>query len=112
MWQTGGTTRWEFVTDTSGSDNLALYAFGPTGVFLGTVMQISPTVTVSNVNFQVAGNVGFNNTAPIAKRTGWGAPTGTATRTAFATTSVTLPQLAEHVKALIDDLTAYGLIGT
>lgn len=43
--------------------------------------------------------------------TGWGAPTGTATRTTFATGSVTLPQLAERVKALVDDLTTKGLIG-
>lgn len=45
------------------------------------------------------------------RRTGWVAATGTATRTAFATGSVTLPQLAERVKALIDDLTTHGLIG-
>ncbi len=36
----------------------------------------------------------------------WATPTGTATRTTFATGSVTLPQLAERVKALIDDITA------
>jgi hypothetical protein len=46
-----------------------------------------------------------------ARRTGWAAPTGTATRTTFATGTVTLVQLAERVKALIDDLTAHGLIG-
>ena len=46
------------------------------------------------------------------RKTGWGAPTGTATRTTFATGSVTLPQLAERVKALIDDLTTHGLIGS
>ena len=46
-----------------------------------------------------------------ARRTGWAAGTGTATRTTFATSSVTLPQLAERVKALIDDLIAHGLIG-
>lgn len=45
------------------------------------------------------------------KAAGWGAPTGTATRTAFDTTTVTLEQLAERLKALIDDLTAHGLIG-
>jgi hypothetical protein len=45
------------------------------------------------------------------RRTGWTAATGTATRTTFATASVTLPVLAEHVKALIDDLIAHGLIG-
>lgn len=43
--------------------------------------------------------------------TGWAAATGNATRTTFATSTVTLPVLAEHVKALIDDLTAKGLIG-
>lgn len=43
--------------------------------------------------------------------TGWDAATGTATRTTFATGSVTLPQLAERVKALIDDLTTKGAIG-
>lgn len=46
-----------------------------------------------------------------ARKTGWGAPTGTATRTTFATGTVTLAQLAERVKALIDDLTLHGMIG-
>jgi hypothetical protein len=46
-----------------------------------------------------------------ARVTGWAAPTGTATRTTFATASVTLPDLAERVHALIDDLIAHGLIG-
>jgi hypothetical protein len=51
-----------------------------------------------------------------ARKTGWTAATGSATRTTFATGTVTLPQLAERVKALIDDLHAgaggHGLIGT
>lgn len=42
--------------------------------------------------------------------TGWGAPTGTATRTTFATDTVTLIELARRVHALIDDLTTLGLI--
>lgn len=48
-----------------------------------------------------------------ARKTGWAVPTGTATRTAFDTTTVTLPQLAERVKAVIDDLHAtagHGLL--
>ena len=36
--------------------------------------------------------------------------TGTLTRTTFATGSVTLPQLAERVAALIADLKSAGLI--
>jgi hypothetical protein len=82
-----------------------------------------------------SGNVGINDTAPAYhldvngdanvtgvwrvddtqvvtnRRTGWAAPTGTATRTTFATSTVTTAQLAERVKALIDDLTTHGLIG-
>lgn len=56
--------------------------------------------------------VGGNQVVNVRK-TGWGAPTGTATRTAFATSTVTLEQLAERLKALIDDLrtTGHGLIG-
>ncbi len=45
-----------------------------------------------------------------ARQTGWGTPTGTLTRTTFATGSVTLPQLAERVAALITDLRTHGLI--
>ena len=51
------------------------------------------------------------NQVVSSRKTGWSAPTGTATRTTFATSTVTLPQLAERVKALIDDLTTHGLIG-
>jgi hypothetical protein len=43
--------------------------------------------------------------------TGWEAATGTATRTTFATSTVNTAQLAQRVKALIDDLTTHGLIG-
>jgi hypothetical protein len=46
-----------------------------------------------------------------ARQAGWGAPTGTATRTTFATSTVTLEQLAQRVKAIVDDLTTHGLIG-
>ena len=66
--------------------------------------------------------VGFDMTAAPAlriagttvvntRKTGWGGATGTATRTTFATGTVTTAQLAERVKALIDDLTTHGMIG-
>lgn len=57
------------------------------------------------------GVMGFWGATPIARPTGWAAMTGTATRTAFATTTVTLEQLAQRVKALTDDLISMGLIG-
>jgi hypothetical protein len=46
-----------------------------------------------------------------ARRTGWTAATGTASRATYATTTVTTEQLAQRVKALLDDLIAHGVIG-
>ena len=43
--------------------------------------------------------------------TGLAAATGTADRTAFSTSTVTTEQLAQRLKALIDDLRTHGLIG-
>lgn len=45
------------------------------------------------------------------QQTGWAAPTGTADRTTFVTSTVTLEELAERVKALIDDLTELDILG-
>ena len=42
--------------------------------------------------------------------TGWSAPTGTSSKAAFATDSVTTEELAERVKALIEALDTAGLI--
>ncbi len=47
--------------------------------------------------------IGFFGTTPVAAKTGWGVPTGTFTRTTYVTSTVTLPQLAERVAALIQD---------
>jgi len=47
-----------------------------------------------------------------ARKAGWATPTGTASRTGFDTGSVSAGQLAQRVKALIDDLRGHGLIGS
>jgi len=52
--------------------------------------------------------IGFFGVAPVARAV-LAAATGTAARTAFDTATVTTEQLAERVKALIDDFRAYGL---
>jgi hypothetical protein len=63
-------------------------------------------------NLNIAGEHRVNGTKVVgARQTGWTAATGTATRTTFATSTVTTAQLAERVKALIDDLITHGLIG-
>ena len=45
----------------------------------------------------------------LAPLTGWTAATGTATRTGFDTATATLVQVAEALKAVIDDLLARGV---
>jgi hypothetical protein len=63
-------------------------------------------------NINTTGAYRVNNGIVVgARKTGWGSPNGTATRTAFATSSVSLEALAQRVKALIDDLRSHGLIG-
>lgn len=51
------------------------------------------------------------NQVVSTQRPGWQAGQGTGTRTTFFTSLITLEQLAERVKALIDDLLEHGLIG-
>lgn len=65
------------------------------------------------LNMPNNGAIRINTTQVVgSRRTGWTAATGSATRTTFDTTTVTTAQLAERVKALIDDLITHGLIGT
>jgi hypothetical protein len=112
-----------------------LIGAGPTSG--GSEFAITDSTSGTNERLRITstGLVGINDTTPTyqldvggdintsgvfrvsdtqvvtSRRTGWAAPTGTATRTTFATSTVTTAQLAERVKALIDDLTTHGLIG-
>ena len=71
-------------------------------------LRVSGGVTVDTGN-----SYKVNDVAVVGvRKTGWAAATGTATRTTFATTTVTTEQLAQRLKALIDDLISHGLIGT
>lgn len=96
------------------SANLALRLNGtaPTGnIILQNEDASASYMTVGPNGTKIVGNVGFFNTTPVAQSTGWGTPTGTTTKTTFDTATVTLPQLAERVKGLIDALKAYGQLG-
>ena len=70
-------------------------------------LRVSGGITVDTGN-----SYKVNNVAVVgATKTGWTAATGTATRTTFVTSTVTTEQLAQRVKALLDDLISHGLIG-
>jgi hypothetical protein len=96
--------RLDVVTPLSGSNRPEMVAVGMPdgggGRFSRTAIGNGSAVDV----------FGMNGVTPVVKRSGWTAATGTPTRTTFVTSTVTTAQLAEHVKALIDDLLALGVI--
>lgn len=90
---------WVVATDASRTARISIYAYDTAAreVLRGQASGSAPMI-------------GFLGAAAVARAT-MAAATGTATRTTYDTTTVTLPQLAERVKALIDDFRAYGLHG-
>lgn len=89
---------------------------GDTG-FQNLVAGKSTHIGGSSTVIQVKADnsLGFFGATTVAKKTGWTPWTGTATRTSFATSTATLANVAEALKALIDDLhstAGYGLITT
>jgi len=135
----GGVQRWlvrataEAETGSNAGSNLAIGANADDGSSLGNafaiiratryvgiltrlgVGNVAPAYSIDSsgdINARTGQVYRVNGTQVVAaRRTGWTAATGTATRTTFATSTVTTAQLAERVKALIDDLLAHGLLG-
>lgn len=114
-----GATQTDATFLTTRNSGIVIRGFGSAGA-QGTVNLASGTTTIATVN-STGLNLASGNTYKInavqvvgARKSGWAVATGTATRTAFATSTVTLSELAERVKALIDDLhgtAGHGLIG-
>jgi hypothetical protein len=116
----GGATQTDGVLLTSRNSGMTLRGFGAAGA-QGNINLASGTTVVANskstgFNVKTGFTYQLNDVQLLtARKTGWAVATGTATRTTFDTATVTLPQLAERVKALIDDLhgtAGHGLIGT
>lgn len=93
-------------SDNTGSIGLTSTTRRFATAYLGTSVEID-SGDANSGNLKIAGTQLLEK-----QKTGWGAPTGSATRTTFATTTVTTEELAERLKALIDDLTSHGLIGS
>ena len=102
--------------DIAAAENWTASAHGSSMSFYLTENgSTSPSFVMSLSNagdLNVTGSYKVDSAQVLGNRiTGWAAATGTATRTTFATSTVTTAQLAERVKALIDDLRTHGLIG-
>ena len=85
------------------------YLQGNTGI--GVSAPTEKLDVLGNVNVSGVYKVG-GSTVLKARKTGWTQATGTATRTGFDTATATTAQVAQALKALIDDLVSHGLIGT
>jgi hypothetical protein len=77
----------------------------PDAIDLATTGVVAATYGTVQVDQYGRVTGGFNPSA-----VGWVAPTGTANRQTFLTSNVTVVGVAERLKALIDDLTAIGLL--
>ena len=90
--------------------------FFPTTNAVGFSTAGTERVRITSSRMNLISGTGYYQVAGTdvvgPQRTGWSAATGTATRASFITSTVTLANLAERVKALIDDLIAHGLIGS
>lgn len=105
-------------TDVPNANSTTARAVNGDGIIFDKVMSPNATVAVqfdanatncrAKIDPEASGSITDNGTGNIIKKgdilSAWAAPTGTADRTTFATSTVTLEELAERVKALVDDL--------
>jgi hypothetical protein len=89
----------------------------PTGKHPENFSQIG--TSSADINIKGPVNVGAGSSYEVrgvpvvsGRKGGWSRPTGAASRATFDTKKVTVSQLAERLKALIDDLSDHGLIGS
>lgn len=110
-WAVAGVEKWVMGNEVPpNGDRLVIY--NPT--LASYSMLITRATDRVAFNGVVASGSYFHiGTTPVlgARITGWGAATNTTSRATFDTTTVTLPQLASRVGALINDLRTHGMIG-
>jgi hypothetical protein len=87
-----------YVNRNTDGESLILYR---SGVPVGSLSASSTGATFNVNGNQVVGS----------RKTGWTPASGSSNKGSFDTATVTTEQLAERVKAILDDLTSHGLIG-
>jgi hypothetical protein len=89
---------------------MAVQASNAVAITGGSVSGLTGLSVTGNAD--VGGVYRIDGVKVVGNRvSGWAAPTGATSRASFDAGTVTLGQLAQRVKALIDDLTNHGLIG-
>lgn len=125
------TGQFVFIPTTSAVIGLSVSMSGTGGTVVGVSATLSGAATENRAiygnasgattnwagyfdgDINITGIISVSGTQVIAAReTGWSAATGTATKGGFATATVTLADLAQNVKAVIDALLYHGLLGT
>jgi hypothetical protein len=93
-----------------GLGTMALQASNAVAITGGAASGLTSLGVVGNAD--VGGAYRVDGVKVVGNRaTGWAAATGTSSRSAFDAGTVTVGQLAQRLKALIDDLITHGLIG-
>jgi hypothetical protein len=93
-----------------GLGSIATQSAGAVAITGGSLSGLAGLAVAGDAD--VAGDYRVDGVKVVSnRRTGWGAPTGIASRNTFETSGATVGQLAQRLKALIDDLLAHGLIG-
>jgi len=93
-----------------GLGTLATQSSSSVAISGGTVAGLSSLGVTGNADVGTAYRV--DGVKVVGNRiTGWSAATGISSRASFDAGTVTVGQLAQRVKALIDDLIVHGLIG-
>lgn len=109
-----GDQTYKTVPTGSGADNCLVLWNGTTGLTYDLNTYTDGTTIVST-NFKFDSGGGYYDSSANkllgTRRTGWSAWTGTATRSSKATSTATTADVAQALKALIDDLSTHGIIG-
>jgi hypothetical protein len=93
-----------------GLGSMAVQASNAVAITGGSASGLASLTVVGNAD--VGGAYRVDSVKVVGNRvTGWSPATGASSRSAFDTATATTAQLAQRLKALIDDLIAHGLIG-
>jgi hypothetical protein len=93
-----------------GLGSMATQASNAVAITGGTASGLTSLGVLGNAD--VGGVYRVDGVKVVGNRvTGWSAASGTASRASFDTATVTTAQLAQRLKALLDDLISHGLIG-